>query len=81
MEAKSTMLDLLGWGVPSEYFINCGLTREAIYYAFTEMNLKWVKEVVATLHQLIPSSGYLATSTHKASFPMAHLRIMCRDLP
>jgi hypothetical protein len=44
IEAKSTILDLLGWGVPPEYFINCGLTREAIFYAFTEMNLKWVKQ-------------------------------------
>ncbi|KAF8585104.1 hypothetical protein K439DRAFT_1081471 [Ramaria rubella] len=40
MEAKTIILDLLGWGVPSEYFIHCGLTREAIFYAFTEMNLK-----------------------------------------
>lgn len=49
IEAKSTILDLLGWGVPSEYFINCGLTREAIFYAFTELNLKCVN-AAAQLH-------------------------------
>ncbi|KAF8531495.1 hypothetical protein JB92DRAFT_2850524 [Gautieria morchelliformis] len=39
-EAKMIILDLLGWGVPSEYLLGCGLAREAIYYAFTEMNLR-----------------------------------------
>jgi len=39
-EAKLIILDLLGWGVPSEYLLDYGLTREAIYYAFTELNLK-----------------------------------------
>ncbi|KIJ53497.1 hypothetical protein M422DRAFT_25373 [Sphaerobolus stellatus SS14] len=39
-EAKSIILDLLGWGVPPDYFLNCGLSRESVYYAFTELNLK-----------------------------------------
>ncbi|GJJ13382.1 hypothetical protein Clacol_007635 [Clathrus columnatus] len=39
-EAKEIILDLLGWSVPAEYLINCGLTREAIYYVFTELNLE-----------------------------------------
>ncbi|KAF8585076.1 hypothetical protein K439DRAFT_1079064 [Ramaria rubella] len=39
-EAKTIILDLLGWGVPSEYLLRYGLAREAIYYAFTELNLK-----------------------------------------
>lgn len=41
-EAKAIILDLLGWGVPSDYFVNCGLTHEAIYCIFTELNLKYV---------------------------------------
>ncbi|KAF8527588.1 hypothetical protein BU17DRAFT_81792 [Hysterangium stoloniferum] len=41
-EAKLIILDLLGWGVPSEYLLGCGLTRESIYYAFTELNLRRV---------------------------------------
>ena len=39
-EAKTIILDLLGWGVPSEYLLRCGLARESIYYTFTELNLR-----------------------------------------
>ncbi|KZT44630.1 hypothetical protein SISSUDRAFT_1039184 [Sistotremastrum suecicum HHB10207 ss-3] len=39
-EAKEIILDLLGWGVPPTYLVDCGLTREAVYYTFTELNLK-----------------------------------------
>ena len=56
IEAKSIILDLLGWGVPSEYFINCGLTREAIFYAFTEMNLKWVAGITISSSAVDPLS-------------------------
>ena len=40
-EAKTIILDLLGWGVPSEYLLRCGLGRESIYYTFTELNLRY----------------------------------------
>jgi hypothetical protein len=39
-EAKMIILDLLGWGVTPSYLVDCGLTREAVYYVFTELNLK-----------------------------------------
>lgn len=39
--AKDIVLDLLGWGVPPEYLVNCGLSREIIFYVFTELNLKY----------------------------------------
>jgi hypothetical protein len=38
--AKKLILDILGYGVPPEYLINCGLSREFIYYVFTELNLR-----------------------------------------
>jgi hypothetical protein len=38
--AKDIVLDLLGWGVPPEYLVECGLSRELIYYVFTDLNLK-----------------------------------------
>ncbi|EKM51972.1 uncharacterized protein PHACADRAFT_199476 [Phanerochaete carnosa HHB-10118-sp] len=37
--AKDIVLDLLGWGVPPDYLVNCGLSREIIYYVFIELNL------------------------------------------
>ncbi|KAG2338509.1 hypothetical protein BDR05DRAFT_1004207 [Suillus weaverae] len=38
--AKDIVLDLLGWGVPPEYFIDCGLSRHVVFYVFTELNLR-----------------------------------------
>ncbi|KAH9948824.1 hypothetical protein B0H21DRAFT_203465 [Amylocystis lapponica] len=38
--AKDIVLDLLGWGVPPEYLVNCGLSREIVYYVFVEFNLR-----------------------------------------
>lgn len=38
--AKDIVLDLLGWGVQPEYLVDCGLTREIVYYVFTELNLR-----------------------------------------
>jgi hypothetical protein len=38
--AKDIVLDLLGWGVAPEYLVDCGLTREIVYYVFNELNLR-----------------------------------------
>ncbi|KAF8073740.1 hypothetical protein FPV67DRAFT_763391 [Lyophyllum atratum] len=38
--AKDNVLDLLGWGVAPEYLVDCGLTREIVYYVFSELNLR-----------------------------------------
>jgi hypothetical protein len=42
-EAKMIILDLLGWGVPSEYLLRCGLAPKSLYYAFTELNLRYIR--------------------------------------
>ncbi|KAJ4491496.1 hypothetical protein C8J55DRAFT_281873 [Lentinula edodes] len=38
--AKDIVLDLLGWGVAPEYLVDCGLSREIVYYVFSELNLR-----------------------------------------
>lgn len=38
--AKDLFLELLGWGVDPEYLVDTGLTKELIYYVFTELNLR-----------------------------------------
>ncbi|KDQ62492.1 hypothetical protein JAAARDRAFT_461676 [Jaapia argillacea MUCL 33604] len=38
--AKDIVLDLLGWGVPPAYLMDCGLSREIVFYVFTELNLR-----------------------------------------
>ncbi|KAG2009926.1 hypothetical protein CC2G_012795 [Coprinopsis cinerea AmutBmut pab1-1] len=39
-KAKDIILDLLGWGVPPHYLVDCGLTREMVFYVFNELNLR-----------------------------------------
>jgi len=38
--SKEVILDILGYGVPPEYLIDCGISKEIIYYVFTELNLR-----------------------------------------
>jgi len=38
--AKDIVLDLLGWAVPPEYLVDCGLSREIVFYVFSELNLR-----------------------------------------
>ncbi|KAK0464439.1 uncharacterized protein EV420DRAFT_1516395 [Desarmillaria tabescens] len=38
--AKDIILDLLGWGIPPTYLVDCGLSREIVYYVFNELNLR-----------------------------------------
>ncbi|ETW81668.1 hypothetical protein HETIRDRAFT_440002, partial [Heterobasidion irregulare TC 32-1] len=38
--AKDIVLDLLGWGVAPEYLVDCGFSREIVYYVFSELNLR-----------------------------------------
>ncbi|KII90973.1 hypothetical protein PLICRDRAFT_52645 [Plicaturopsis crispa FD-325 SS-3] len=60
--AKDIILDLLGWGVPPEYLVDCGLSRQIVFYVFHELNLRlpanldttglvlYTPEVVASAH-------------------------------
>lgn len=38
--SKEMILDLLGVGIPPEYLMICGVTRELIYFTFTELRLR-----------------------------------------
>lgn len=46
--AKELILDLLGWGVSPEYVVDCGVTREAVFYTFTELNLRLPRNLDTT---------------------------------
>jgi hypothetical protein len=74
--AKEVILDILGYGVPPEYLIDCGISKEIIYYVFTELNLRLPSNLVTAgippypppsdvmASILFPHSGYsLSTST------------------
>jgi len=39
-DAKSIVLDLLGWGVSPEYLVTSGVHPELIYRIFTDLNLR-----------------------------------------
>lgn len=65
------MLDLLGWGVPPEYLVNCGVSREIVYYAFVELNLRLPANLDLTgLPQL--DSAYFSGSPEPLTPPPAH---------
>ena len=46
--AKDIVLDLLGWGVAPEYLVDCGFSREIVYYVFSELNLRLPSNFDAT---------------------------------
>ncbi|OJA12098.1 hypothetical protein AZE42_03444 [Rhizopogon vesiculosus] len=50
--AKDMVLDLLGWAVPPEYLVDCGLSRQVVFYVFTELNLRMPTNLDTT--DLIP---------------------------
>ncbi|KAJ6605679.1 hypothetical protein B0H10DRAFT_2076626, partial [Mycena sp. CBHHK59/15] len=52
--AKDIVLDLLGWGVPPDYLVDCNLSREIVYYVFSELNLRLPQNLDIT--GLIPYS-------------------------
>ncbi|KAI9510601.1 hypothetical protein F5148DRAFT_1281799 [Russula earlei] len=43
---KEVILDILGYGVPPEYLVDCGISKEMIYYVFTELNLRLPSNLV-----------------------------------
>jgi len=55
--AKDNILDLLGWGVTPEYLVDLGLSRELLYYIFTELNLRLPDNLDTTgLHPYNPDT-------------------------
>ena len=68
--AKDVVLDLLGWGVPPEYFMDCGLTREIVYYVFSELNLRLPHNLDTTgLIPYTPDMVVLADHQPSVSMP------------
>lgn len=65
--AKDIILDLLGWGVPPDYLVNCGLSREIVYYVFIELNLRLPDDFDRS--GLLPPLPY--AYTHASPEPMS----------
>lgn len=77
--AKDIVLDLLGWGVPPEYLVTCGLSRQIVYYVFVELNLRLPSNLDATglpyysPEYAVPPSPALSTaSSTSQSMPFSH---------
>ncbi|KAJ7288239.1 hypothetical protein C8J57DRAFT_1494554 [Mycena rebaudengoi] len=64
--AKDIVLDLLGWGVPPDYLVDCNLSREIVYYVFSELNLR--------LPQNLDTTGLIP-------YTPAHVALLSRPLP
>ena len=55
--AKDRLLDILGYGVSPEELLSLGISREFVYYAFTELNLRLPDDFdTAGLHPYNPST-------------------------
>ncbi|KAG6857166.1 hypothetical protein H0H87_008736 [Tephrocybe sp. NHM501043] len=64
-KAKDIVLDLLGWGVDPSYLVDCGVTREVVYYVFNELNLRLPQNLDTT--GLIPFTPTDAMELQKST--------------
>ncbi|KAG6891649.1 hypothetical protein C0992_012698 [Termitomyces sp. T32_za158] len=83
-KAKDIVLDLLGWGVDPEYLVDCGVTREVVYYVFTELNLRLPKNLDTI--GLAPFTPEDALELQKSAMmppppPPARSKLLPQDLP
>lgn len=82
---KDIILDLLGWGVTFEYLVECGLSKEVLYYVFNELELSlpdsfdsagilpYTPETFSLPQQLVLTSSPLhEEEQHKLSLPTTH---------
>jgi len=68
--AKEVILDILGYGVPPEYLIDCGLSREIIYYVFTELNLRLPNNLdIVGIPPYPPPPDMIASLLSQSSYP------------
>ncbi|KAJ7600714.1 hypothetical protein C8J56DRAFT_911077 [Mycena floridula] len=68
--AKDVVLDLLGWAVPPEYLLDCGVSREIIFYVFSELNLRLPDNLDVTgLLPYLPSSLSTISSPDNSTNP------------
>ncbi|KAK0201808.1 hypothetical protein DFS33DRAFT_1264121 [Desarmillaria ectypa] len=69
--AKDIILDLLGWGVPPIYLVDCGLSREIVYYVFNELNLRLPDNLVTSgLIPYLPPPFYHSSPAQEPSSSM-----------
>ncbi|KAF9450572.1 hypothetical protein P691DRAFT_810105 [Macrolepiota fuliginosa MF-IS2] len=57
--AKDIVLDLLGWGVPPHYLVDCGLSKELVFYVFRDLRLRLPSNLAlhGALHEFETSSS------------------------
>ncbi|CAK5284148.1 unnamed protein product [Mycena citricolor] len=82
--AKDIVLDLLGWGVPPDYLVDCNLSRELIFYVFSELNLRLPQNLDVT--GLVPyTPAYVAAHSRPlsvvSSSPRSEARSQHPSLP
>lgn len=75
--AKDIVLDLLGWGVPPQYLVECGLSRELIRYVFWDLNLKLPPNLDGPLHNI--STVSLESPVHGDGTPEIQFAIRIGD--
>ncbi|KAJ7025331.1 hypothetical protein C8F04DRAFT_1128550 [Mycena alexandri] len=86
--AKDIVLDLLGWGVPPDYLVDCNLSREIVFYVFTELNLRLPHNLDVTglipytpAHVALYSRPLSAAPPPRPEVPTASSRLHHPSLP
>lgn len=77
-EAKVVILDILGWGVPAQYLLDCGISELAIVVCLSELKLRIPKDLEFLIdqaeHQVrtIEQQKSTATTTRPSTPLSAH---------
>jgi hypothetical protein len=79
--AKDIVLDLLGWGVPPEYLIECGLSRHVVFYVFSELNLRLPSNLDTSGLIPYPTPEMLALMPVSPSLSMRSLHSSSSTMP
>ena len=79
--AKDIVLDLLGWGVPPEYLMECGLSRHVIFYVFSELNLRLPSNLDTSGLIPYPTPEILALIPVSPSLSLRSLRSSTSTMP
>lgn len=67
--AKDVVLDLLGWGVTPEYLVDAGVSSEALYTIFKDLNLRLPTNLKLPVTQIPDSDNPTATEEKSLVLP------------
>lgn len=68
-EAKIVILDILGWGIPSQYLLDCGISELAVVVCLAELKLRIPQELESLIDEAERETGTLTLTSQALLFP------------